>query len=279
VRGDHDVNEPKLAKAAERFLGEPVRVAMAPEALARQDEFAIGFVGPHALVGRNDAFMLVDPDAAQPGFWAAGANETDHHAKNVVLGRDFTPTQWGEIAIVEPGDPCPRCASPLRIDRGIEVGHVFQLGTKYTDALGGLYTDENGEQHPMIMGCYGIGVSRIVTAVAEEFHDEHGLAWPMALAPFKVHVIAMPGDESAAAAVKFADELAAAGVDVLFDDREGRPGVKFADADLIGMPMQVIVGSKGIAKGIVERKWRATGERDELPLDTAVATIVTDVNA
>jgi prolyl-tRNA synthetase len=162
---------------------------------------------------------------------------------------------------------------PLRIDRGIEVGHVFQLGTKYTDALGALYTDENGEQHAMVMGCYGIGVSRIIAAVVEEHHDENGIAWPAALAPFDVHVIAMPGDESAAEAEKLCAELSAAGLDVLYDDREGRPGVKFADADLIGMPVQVIVGAKGIARGIVERKVRATGERDEIPRAEAVATI------
>ena len=113
-----------------------------------------------------------------------------------MLGRDFTPTQWAEIAIVEPGDACPKCGQPLRIDRGIEVGHVFQLGTKYTEALGAHYTDEEGEQHPMVMGCYGIGVSRIVAAVVEEHHDDNGIAWPAALAPYDVHVIAMPGEES-----------------------------------------------------------------------------------
>jgi prolyl-tRNA synthetase len=162
----------------------------------------------------------------------------------------------------------------LRIDRGIEVGHVFQLGTKYTEALGAQYTDEEGEQHPMVMGCYGIGVSRIIAAVVEEFHDENGIAWPAALAPFDVHVIAMPGDESIAEADKLAAELSAAGLQVLLDDREGRPGVKFADADLMGMPTQIIVGAKGLARGIVERKVRATGERDEIPRADAAATLV-----
>jgi prolyl-tRNA synthetase len=270
VPGDREVNEFALVDAFK-----PATVRLYTDAdFAAHPELPKGYIGPDF---EGATHVIADSSVRAPRGWIVGANETDHHARNAVLGRDFSPTQWAEIAIVEPDDPCPKCGSPLRIDRGIEVGHVFQLGTKYTDALGGLYTDENGEQHPMIMGCYGIGVSRIVTAVAEEHHDEQGLAWPLALAPFPVHVIAMPGDESAAAASTFCEQLAATGVDVLFDDREGRPGVKFADADLVGMPMQVIVGSKGIAKGIVERKWRATGERDELPLDTAVATIVADV--
>jgi prolyl-tRNA synthetase len=270
VPGNREVNEFALDAL---FPGQAVGLLTDADFAARPD-LPKGYIGPDFTGAKH---VIADSSVRAPHPWITGANKVDHHVRGSVLGRDFTPTAWAEIAVVEPGDACPRCGAPLRIDRGIEVGHVFQLGTKYTDALGGLYTDENGEQHPMIMGCYGIGVSRIVTAVAEEHHDELGLAWPLALAPFKVHVIAMPGDESATAAAKFCAELAASGVDVLFDDREGRPGVKFADADLVGMPMQVIVGSKGIAKGIVERKWRASGDRDELPLDTAVATIVADV--
>jgi prolyl-tRNA synthetase len=270
VPGDREVNEFALVDA---FDAASVRLYTDAD-FAAHPELPKGYIGPHFEGAKH---VIADSSVREPHAWVTGANETDHHAQHMVLGRDFTPTAWGEIAIVEPGDACPKCGSALRIDRGIEVGHVFQLGTKYTEALGAHYTDEQGDQHPMIMGCYGIGVSRIVTAVAEEHHDELGLAWPIALAPFQVHVIAMPGDESAAAAAKITDELAAAGVDVLFDDREGRPGVKFADADLVGMPMQVIVGSKGLAKGVVERKWRGTGDRDELPLDGAVASIVADV--
>ena len=193
----------------------------------------------------------------------------------MTLGRDFTPTAWNEIVVVEPGDACPSCGEPLRIDRGIEVGHVFQLGDKYSKALGAVYTDDAGAEHHMVMGCYGIGVSRIVAAIAEEHHDEHGLAWPAAVAPYQVHLVVLPGrgdtaEAVVAAATSLYDGLRARGVDVLLDDRDASPGVKFADADLLGMPVQVTVGAKGVGRGVVERKIRATGARDELALDAAL---------
>ncbi|MGZ4804234.1 MAG: proline--tRNA ligase [Acidimicrobiia bacterium] len=265
--GDREVNEFALDQL---FPGAVVQLYTDAD-FAAHPGLPKGYIGPDFAGAKH---VVADSSVRAPHPWITGANEPDHHVRGSVLGRDFTPTRWAEIAVVEPGDACPKCGKPLRIDRGIEVGHVFQLGTKYTDALGGLYTDEEGEQHPMFMGCYGIGVSRIIAAVVEEHHDEHGIAWPLALAPFDVQVIAMPGDESAAEAATLAAELAAAGLDVLLDDREGRPGVKFADADLIGMPVQVIVGEKGLARGIVERKVRATGERDELPRADAVAVLV-----
>ena len=193
-----------------------------------------------------------------------GANEVDHHATNMVLGRDFTPTDWDEIVVVEPGDPCPSCGEPLRIDRGIEVGHVFQLGDKYSKALGAVYTDDAGAEHPMVMGCYGIGVSRILSAIVEEHHDEHGVCWPAEVAPYQVHLVVLPGrGDGAAEVVAAAEELYAGlrahGVDVLFDDREVSPGIKFADADLLGMPVQLTLGRQGLrSRGIVERKIRAT---------------------
>jgi len=175
---------------------------------------------------------------------------------------------------------CPRCGEPLSVDRGIEVGHVFQIGTKYSVALDAHYTDEHGEQHPMVMGCYGIGVSRVVAAIVEEHHDEHGLVWPAAVAPFDVHLLVLPGKGDAAAEVLAAagrlyDDLRAAGLDVLFDDRDASPGVKFADADLVGVPVQLVVGAKGLAKGIVERKDRATGTRDDLPVAEVVGRLTT----
>jgi prolyl-tRNA synthetase len=266
VPGNREVNEFVLDGL---FPGAEVRLLTDADFAARPD-LPKGYIGPDFDGAKH---LIADSSVRAPHPWITGANEVDHHVRGSVLGRDFTPTQWAEIAIVEPGDACPKCGQPLRIDRGIEVGHVFQLGTKYTDALGAQYTDEEGEQHSMVMGCYGIGVSRIIAAVVEEFHDENGIAWPAALAPFDVHLIAMPGDESLAAAAQLAGELTAAGLDVLYDDREVRPGVKFADADLVGMPVQLIVGAKGIEKGIVERKNRATGERDEIPRADAVATI------
>jgi prolyl-tRNA synthetase len=266
VPGDREVNEFAIDGL---FPGRNVHL-FGDADFAAHPELPKGYIGPDYA---GAAHVVADSSVRAPHAWITGANEVDHHVRNSVLGRDFTPTQWAEIAVVAPGDACPHCGAPLRIDRGIEVGHVFQLGTKYTDALGGTYTDEDGEQHPMVMGCYGIGVSRIIAAVVEEHHDEHGIAWPESLAPYDVHVIAMPGDESLAEAEKLSGELRDAGVAVLFDDREVRPGVKFADADLVGMPVQLIVGTKGLARGVVERKRRATGERDEIPRDEVVATI------
>jgi prolyl-tRNA synthetase len=207
-----------------------------------------------------------------PIAWITGANEVDHHVRNCVLGRDFTVDVWAPLVTIVSGDPCPRCGNPLSVDRGIEVGHVFQLGTKYTETFDARYTDEQGEQHPMLMGCYGIGISRILAAVAEEFHDDSGLAWPAALAPYDVHLIVLAGTgDDAAGVITAADELyarlEARGQSVLYDDRDVRPGVKFADADLLGMPVQLIVGAKGLARGIVERKVRASGERSEIPFE------------
>jgi prolyl-tRNA synthetase len=266
VPGNREVNEFALDAL---FPGREVRLLTDADFAARPD-LPKGYIGPDFDGAKH---VIADSSVRAPHPWITGANEIDHHVRGSVLGRDFTPTQWAEIAVVEPGDACPRCGEPLRIDRGIEVGHVFQLGTKYTEALGALYTDEDGVQHPMVMGCYGIGVSRIIAAVVEEFHDDNGIAWPAALAPFDVHVIAMPGDTSMVEAEMLCVELERAGLDVLFDDREVRPGVKFADADLVGVPVQVIVGEKGIAKGIVERKVRSTGERDEIPRVDAVTTL------
>ena len=260
--GDREVNEFALDAL---FDGE-VRLLTDADFAARP-ELPKGYIGPDFPDAK---YVVADSSVRAPHPWITGANEVDHHARGLILGRDFTPTQWAEIAVVAPGDACPRCGAPLRIDRGIEVGHVFQLGTKYTEAIGAHYTDDNGDQHPMVMGCYGIGVTRIIAAVVEEHHDEQGIAWPAALAPFDVHLIAMPGDEALTAAEELAEKLGAAGVDVLFDERETRPGVKFADADLLGVPVQVIVGAKGLARGVVERKRRATGERDEIPVADAV---------
>jgi prolyl-tRNA synthetase len=265
VPGDREVNEHALG------------AAMAPKAvrLYGDDDFAAhpglpkGYIGPHF----PDASVVVaDPSVRAEHGWVTGANEADHHVRHALLGRDFSVDVWADLVTVVTGDPCPKCGQPLSVDRGIEVGHVFQLGTKYSEALDARYTDEHGEQHPMVMGCYGIGVSRVLAAVAEEFHDEHGLAWPAAVAPFDVHLIAVPGRGDQAGAVSAAAEriyaeLRAQGREVLFDDRDVSPGVKFADADLVGVPVQLVVGAKGVARGVVERKVRATGERDELPLE------------
>ena len=264
VPGDREVNEYAL------------RAALRPRSvrLYDDDDFTAHPEIPKGYIGANyegASVRVADPGVRSGAAWVTGANRTDYHARNAVLGRDFDVDVWADIVTVAPGDPCPRCANPLSIDRGIEVGHVFQLGTKYTEALDARYTDEKGEQHPMVMGSYGIGVSRVLAAVAEEYHDENGLAWPAALAPYAVHLIVVPGRGDGAAAViaeaeRVYAELQARGIDVLYDDRDVSPGVKFADADLVGVPVQLVVGAKGVGRGVVERKVRATGERDELPL-------------
>ncbi len=271
VPGDREVNVHALARA----------VAPRGVRLYEEDDFEAhpdltrGYIGPHHP---DVKIVVADPSVAAPGEWVTGANAVDHHVRHAVLGRDFRVDAWADLVTVVPGDPCPRCGGALAVDRGIEVGHTFQLGTDYTIALDALYTDEHGDQHPMVMGCYGIGVSRVVAAVVEQNNDEHGLRWPPALAPYDVHLVALPGKGDAATAVHTAADglyadLRAAGLEVLYDDRDLSPGVKFADADLLGMPVQLVVGGKGLARGVVERKLRADGTRDELPLDDAVARL------
>jgi prolyl-tRNA synthetase len=264
VPGDREVNEFALAAAVA-----PKHVRLyGDDDFAAHPEIPKGYIGPHF---EGATVVVADPAVRAGRGWITGANRVDHHVRNAVLGRDFDVDVWADLVSVVPGDPCPRCGQPLSIDRGIEVGHVFQLGTKYSEALDARYTDENGEQHPMVMGSYGIGVSRVLAAVVEEHHDEHGIAWPAHLAPYDVHLIAVPGrGEGGAAVVAEADrvygELRARGIEVLYDDRDVSPGVKFADADLVGVPVQLVVGAKGVARGVVERKLRATGDRDDLPL-------------
>lgn len=264
VPGDREVNDYALAAALR-----PKKVRLyGDDDFAAQPKLPKGYIGPHFA---DASIVIADPSVRAGVTWITGANRVDHHVRNAVLGRDFDVDVWADIVSIVPGDACPRCGNPLSIDRGIEVGHVFQLGTKYSEALDARYTDEKGEQHAMVMGSYGIGVSRVLAAVAEEYHDEHGLSWPAALAPYAVHLIVVPGrGDGAVAVVAQADriygELRALGIEVLYDDRDVSPGVKFADADLVGVPVQLVVGAKGVGRGVVERKVRATGERDELPL-------------
>jgi prolyl-tRNA synthetase len=270
VPGDREVNPVALAQA----------VAPRSARLYTDDDFDAhaelvrGYIGPDAS---GLVLVVADPLVSEPRGWVTGANEIDHHVRDAVLGRDFEVHRWADLVTVVPGDPCPSCGSPLSVDRGIEVGQVFELGTKYAEALDALYTDESGDQHPMVMGCYGIGISRIVTAVVEEHHDDDGIVWPAALAPYDVHLVALPGKGDAAADVRAAaekiyEQLGDAGITVLYDDRDASPGVKFADADLLGMPIRLTVGAKGVARGIVERRVRATGEQDELPLGDVVGS-------
>jgi prolyl-tRNA synthetase len=270
VPGDREVNPVALAQAV---APRSARL-YTDEDFDAHPELVRGYIGPDAS---GLALVVADPLVSEPRGWVTGANEVDHHVRNAVLGRDFEVHEWADLVAVVPGDPCPSCGSPLSIDRGIEVGQVFELGSKYAEALDATYTDESGDQHPMVMGCYGIGISRIVTAVVEEHHDDDGIVWPAALAPYDVHLVALPGkgdaaDDVRAAAERIYEQLGDAGITVLYDDRDASPGVKFADADLLGMPIRLTVGAKGLARGIVERRVRATGKQDELPVDDVVGS-------
>jgi prolyl-tRNA synthetase len=237
-----------------------------------------GYVGPQVL-GTNASLgvrYLLDPRVVTGSAWVTGANNAGNHVINLVCGRDFSADGVADVADVRDDDPCPNCGAKMRIERGIEMGHVFQLGRKYAEVLGLNVLDDKGKQRTVTMGSYGIGVSRAVAAIAEASHDELGLRWPKNVAPMHVHVViaGKPGDDTAPAAEKLAAELSAAGLDVLLDDREGvSPGVRFKDAELLGMPMIVIAG-RGVAKGVFEVRDRIAGTTSEIPIAQATAHVV-----
>jgi prolyl-tRNA synthetase len=280
VRGDHDVNEAKLKSAAKTTLGvESIELIDSP---AVREQWAIGFVSPTAAMKAEKAAMLIDPDAAQGGFWASGANEMDYHVKHFNWRRecgpaldDATKVVVADIRNAAAGDPSPKNdGGKLVAAKGIEIGHVFKLGTKYSDALGAQYLDEKGEKHPMIMGCYGIGVGRILIAAVESLHDDKGIVWPTAIAPYSVIITPIKYDgEVKQAADKLYDQLNAAGIDTLLDDRDQRPGVKFNDADLIGFPVRITVGDRGLKEGKVEVKKRTTAEAEMVGIDGVVERV------
>ncbi|MGA8370047.1 MAG: proline--tRNA ligase [Acidimicrobiales bacterium] len=229
-----------------------------------------GFLGPMGHQG-DGVSVVADLGVHRPGSWITGANRADHHASGVVLGRDFAVDRWGSFVEVTTGDPCPRCGDPVDLVRSVEAGHTFQLGTKYSDVMpGATVVDEGGAEVPFAMGCYGMGVSRLLAVVAEEFHDDKGLAWPAVVAPFDVHLLALGAGRSpevAEEADRLYRELSDAGAAVLYDDRDVSPGVKFADADLLGLPVHVVVGSKGLARGVVEWRTRSTGAERDVAVD------------
>ena len=270
VRGDHDVNENKLTRAAD--VGE----LELDEQAARDGGFAVGFVGPDVAAGRDDVTLIADPDAATTTFWATGANKADYHVKHFNWRRDYggEPTV-ADIRNAVEGDPSPKGdGGVLSEKRGVELGHVFKLGTKYSDALNARYLGEDGERRPLVMGCYGIGVGRILLAAVEQFHDDRGIVWPAALAPFSVVVTPIKYDgEVRAAADRLHDELTAAGIDVLLDDRDERPGSKFADADLIGIPLRITIGDRGLRTAEVEFKRRDEKDPTMVKLDDVVTRV------
>jgi prolyl-tRNA synthetase len=271
VRGDHEVNEVALT----RHVGAD-EVRMATEDEVKQHMGAApGFIGPAGYSGR----VVVDADAAAIPSAVGGANENPFHYANIVHGRDY----HGELAnvrLVRSGDQCTLCGAPLETYRGIEGGHVFILGTHYSDKMGATFLDEGGVQRSIVMGCYGIGVSRLMATAVEQHHDEQGIRWPMAIAPFQVIVTVLgDADETVAAATGIYDGLRAAGVDALLDDRDERPGVKFKDAELLGIPLRVTVGARALAEGNVEFKERSGGDALALPVAETVARVTERVVA
>jgi prolyl-tRNA synthetase len=200
-----------------------------------------------------------------------GANQADAHYRNALADRDFKVAGWADLRVIREGDPCPRCASPVVVKRGIEVGHIFKLGTKYSEALKATYLDDQGREQTIVMGCYGIGVGRTAAAAIEQNNDADGIVWPVPLAPWEVVVLPLQMKDEATR--KATEELTAAlegrGVEVLVDDRDERPGVKFKDADLLGVPLRITIGAKGLAAGVAEVKERATKAEHKIPLGEA----------
>jgi prolyl-tRNA synthetase len=265
VPGDREVNEAKLDQLV---FPETVR-RFTDEDFDRRG-FVKGYVGPQGF--GEDVTIYADHTVRGGRDWVTGSNEADHHVTGANAGRDFRVDGWQDLVTLREGDRCPVDGGELRIGRSIVVGHIYQLGTKYTEPLGATFTEEDGSEQIYRMGCYGIGISRILAVAAEQYHDEDGLRWPPVLAPFDVVVILANQDEeqAVAEAERIYGALHAAGIDAALDDRDERAGVKFADADLIGYPVQVTVGKRGLANGTVDLKLRATGERSIAPLGEAV---------
>jgi prolyl-tRNA synthetase len=268
VRGDMDANRAAVQHSSGARELRPAR----PEEITAAGAVP-GYASPVGLQ-RDRVLVLVDDLVASSNNLVAGANEPGYHLRNTCCGRDYQPDVVGHLALAGPGARCAVCGQPLRLERGIEVGNLFQLGTRYSAALGACYTGESGERLPVVMGSYGIGVGRLLACVAQEHHDEHGLAWPIAVAPYQVALVSLAKKEEARqAAQRLYGELEQAGVEVLYDDRDASPGVKFTDADLRGMPVRVTVGERSLAQGGVEVRRRRGGETRVVPLAGAVAGI------
>ncbi len=268
IRGDLDVNETKLRKAA----GE---TGLTPATI--EEIRAVGAEpGYGSPVGVRDALVVADESVRDSPNLVAGANRIGFHLRNVNLGRDYDAQVVADIATTEGGFPCPVCGSPLEATRAIEVGNIFKLGTRYSRALGATYLDAAGQSHPIVMGSYGIGSGRLAATVVEQHHDERGIIWPISIAPFEVALLSLGGANEpgpSKAADRLYDELTTAGVDVLYDDRADRAGVKFNDADLIGCPLRLSVSARTLAKGEAELKPRTATDASFLALDAVVPTV------
>ncbi len=270
VRGDQQLHEKKL----QRIIG-PFRAALKPEV---KDILGVeaGFIGP---MEHGDIKIIADP-ALRTGSYITGANKPHYHRRGVAAGTDFQAA-WHDIHVAKEGDLCPKCGSPVKLEKAIEIGNIFQLGTKYSQALGAFFLDESGEERPIIMGSYGIGPARIAAAAIEQNHDKDGMIWPANIAPFDVEVIPISADEPEveSAAWRIYEELVSAGIEALIDDRDLRAGVKFKDADLIGIPKQVVIGGRTLKEGLVELKDRSTKEIRKVSPQEAVAILKEGISA
>lgn len=270
--GDHDLNDIK----AEKLFG---AYEMMNEDQLKEAGLVDGYMGP---VGANDCLRVVaDISLKDSKSWVIGANDRGYHYTGACPGRDFEVDEFVDLVTAIPGDICPECHEHLHGARGIEVGQVFQLGTKYSEAMGATFMDENGSDKPFIMGCYGIGVSRTLSAIVEQYNDEHGIKWPVSVAPYEVEVLPLSVYDELVwpVASDIAEKLDEAGIEVVVDDRKERPGFKFNDADLYGFPYQIVCGKRGVENGQVELKCRATGERQDVAIDEVVDMVVEAVKS
>ncbi len=270
VRGDMELNETKLVNAVGARSLRP-----AEEEEIKASGAVPGYASP---VGLKDILVVVDDLIPDSPNLVAGANENGFHFKNVNYGRDFTADIVTDIAAAQDGDGCPNCGADMNAVRGVEVGNIFKLGTWYSEAVGANYQDADGDEKPVVMGSYGIGSGRLLASVAEEYNDKYGLIMPITISPYEVHLVELVGKKDESGEVKRVAEqlykdLTAAGVEVLFDDRDESPGVKFNDADLIGVPLRLTVGSRALQEGGIEAKLRTESEKSSIPLDQAVEKV------
>jgi prolyl-tRNA synthetase len=273
LRGDHEANEAKVRRA----FGVTTLVPADAATIEKATGAPMGFLGPVGI----KIPLVIDRAIAAMSTVVVGGNAVDVHFKGVVPGRDFPLDRVYDLRNADAGDPCPRCGARMQIKAGLEIGHVFKLGTKYSKAMGATYLDEKGTEIPIIMGCYGIGINRIMAAAIEAGHDDNGIIWPLSLAPYQVALIPLQVNNPAVfeTAAKLEKELEAAGVEVLMDDRDQRPGVKFKDVDLIGIPLRVVIGERGLKDGSIEIKWRNESAARNLPLASAGEGILAELAA
>jgi prolyl-tRNA synthetase len=267
IRGDQEVNEIKV----KNYLGATELELASDEMILKATGSPRGFAGPVNIGVR----IIIDYSVIDMVNFVTGANKENYHFKNVNIGRDFNVEAFADLRIVDPTDNCPRCEGNIQFVRGIEVGHVFKLGTKYSKAMKAIYLDKDGQEKIIIMGCYGIGIGRTVAACIEQNYDKNGIVWPMPLAPYQVIITPVNVNEEdiMKAAENLYNSMLAEGIEVIFDDRDERAGVKFKDADLIGIPLRIIIGQKNLLQGNVELKIRKTGENTLYSLQEIVQQV------